>query len=59
MAIPDYQTCMLPLLRHLADGQEHPLRDAEKPWPRTLGSVLPSGQSCCRPAEQCFCIYNN
>ncbi|MCL6508264.1 MAG: restriction endonuclease [Bryobacteraceae bacterium] len=27
MAIPDYQTLMLPLLRQLADGQEHRLRD--------------------------------
>ncbi|MES2886128.1 MAG: restriction endonuclease [Pseudomonadota bacterium] len=26
--IPDYQTCMLPLLRFAADGKEHPLRDA-------------------------------
>ena len=27
MAIPDYQTLMLPLLRRLADGHEHALRD--------------------------------
>ena len=27
MAIPDYQTLMLPLLRHLADSQVHRLRD--------------------------------
>jgi len=30
MAIPDYQTCMLPLLRYLSDGMEHSLRDAEE-----------------------------
>ena len=23
MAIPDYQACMLPLLKRLADGKEH------------------------------------
>ena len=28
MAIPDYQTVMLPLLRFASDGQEHSLRDA-------------------------------
>ncbi len=27
MAIPDYQTLMLPLLQHCADGEEHRLRD--------------------------------
>ena len=27
MPIPDYQTIMLPLLRLLADGDEHTLRD--------------------------------
>ncbi len=27
MPIPDYQSLMLPLIRHLADGQEHLLRD--------------------------------
>jgi restriction system protein len=27
MAIPDFQTLMLPLLRHAADGQEHRVRD--------------------------------
>ena len=30
MAIPDYQTCMLPLLRHVADGKEHSLRESEE-----------------------------
>ncbi|HWQ31780.1 MAG TPA: restriction endonuclease [Blastocatellia bacterium] len=28
MAIPDYQTLMLPLLRYASDGQEHSLREA-------------------------------
>ncbi|MDD5198590.1 MAG: restriction endonuclease [Terrimicrobiaceae bacterium] len=28
MAIPDYQSCMLPLLRFAGDGQEHQLKDA-------------------------------
>ena len=30
MAIPDYQTCMLPFLRYLSDRAEHTLRDAEE-----------------------------
>jgi len=30
MAIPDYQTCMLPFLRYLSDGLEHTLREAEE-----------------------------
>ena len=28
MAIPDYQSVMLPLLRYAADGQEHSVREA-------------------------------
>lgn len=28
MAIPDYQACMLPLLRLAGDGREHPLKEA-------------------------------
>jgi restriction system protein len=28
MPIPDYQACMLPLLRFSADGQEHQLKEA-------------------------------
>jgi restriction system protein len=51
MAIPDYQTCMLPFLRHLGDGQEHSLRDAEealaehfKLSPAERAELLPSGQ---------------
>lgn len=30
MSIPDYQTCMLPLLRFLEDGHEHSLRESEE-----------------------------
>lgn len=30
MAIPDYQTCMLPFLRFLEDNEEHSLREAEE-----------------------------
>lgn len=51
MAIPDYQTCMLPFLQHLADGAEHTLRDAEESLaehfnltPAERAELLPSGQ---------------
>jgi restriction system protein len=51
MLIPDYQTCMLPFLQHLADGQEHTLADAEeslaehfKLSPAERAERLPSGQ---------------
>jgi restriction system protein len=51
MAIPDYQTCMLPFLRFLGDGVEHTLRDAEDAVATTFGltpveraELLPSGQ---------------
>ena len=51
MAIPDYQTCMLPFLRHLADGQEHSLRDTEEALAAHFqlsaaerAELLPSGQ---------------
>lgn len=51
MAIPDYQTCMLPFLGQLADGREHTLRDAEerlaehfKLTPAERAELLPSGQ---------------
>ena len=51
MAIPDYQTCMLPFLRHLADGKEHTLRDAEEFMAEHFeltsterAELLPSGQ---------------
>jgi restriction system protein len=51
MAIPDYQTCMLPFLRYLADGAEHALRETEdslaehfKLTPSERAELLPSGQ---------------
>lgn len=51
MAIPDYQTCMLPFLRHLGDGNEHSLRDTEEALaerfnltPAERAELLPSGQ---------------
>lgn len=51
MAIPDYQTCMLPFLRHLADGADHTLRDTEESLaqhfrltPAERAERLPSGQ---------------
>lgn len=51
MAIPDYQTCMLPLLRHVADGKEHTLRESEEALagqfsltPAERAELLPSGQ---------------
>ncbi len=51
MAIPDYQTCMLPFLRHIADGADHTLRDAEESLakhfnltPAEQAQLLPSGQ---------------
>ncbi len=51
MAIPDYQSCMLPLLRYAADGQEHQLKDAVqklaqefKLTDEELNEFLPSGQ---------------
>jgi len=51
MTIPDYQTCMLPLLRYLSDGNEHTLRDAEESLaahfqltPSERAELLPSGQ---------------
>lgn len=51
MAIPDYQTCMLPFLRFLGDGKEHSLREAEESLGETFNlsdaeraELLPSGQ---------------
>jgi restriction system protein len=51
MAIPDYQTCMLPFLRFLDDGKEHSLREAEdalaghfKLSAAERAELLPSGQ---------------
>ncbi|HTN64780.1 MAG TPA: restriction endonuclease [Burkholderiaceae bacterium] len=51
MAIPDYQTCMLPFLRFLGDGKEHSLREAEDALAASFNlsaseraELLPSGQ---------------
>ena len=51
MTIPDYQTCMLPFLRHLGDGNEHSLRDTEEALAEHFKltsaervELLPSGQ---------------
>lgn len=51
MAIPDYQTCMLPFLQYLGDAKEHSLREAEealaahfKLSPAERAELLPSGQ---------------
>lgn len=50
MAIPDYQSIMLPLLRHLSDGIEHKMRDVTDELAIILGvtddeqkELLPSG----------------
>lgn len=50
MAIPDFQTCMLPLLKYLSDGQEHQLKDAVQALAldfklshEELSTLLPSG----------------
>ena len=52
MSIPDYQTVMLPLLRLLADGREHPVRGAVEAIsdefhlsPNERQQLLPSGTS--------------
>jgi restriction system protein len=51
MAIPDYQSIMLPLLRFAADGNEHSLREAIEGLSEKFGltdteknELLPSGQ---------------
>lgn len=51
MAIPDYQTCMLPLLEFLSDGKEQPLHDVEAALALNFNlsdqersELLPSGQ---------------
>lgn len=51
MPIPDYQTCMLPLLRFASDGKQHQLKDAAhelskhfKLTEQELHEFLPSGQ---------------
>jgi restriction system protein len=37
MAIPDYQACMLPLLRFASDGKEHQLKDAAEQLAKEFG----------------------
>jgi restriction system protein len=51
MAIPDYQSCMLPLMHFVADGQEHSLAEAIETLAREFGlseeerrELLPSGR---------------
>ncbi len=57
MAIPDYQSLMLPLLRYVADGREHTIRDAIESLGAALqltdverNALLPSGSQA---------IFNN
>lgn len=52
MAIPDYQTVMLPLLRYLGDGSEHPMAEAIDAMAKEFAltaeerqQLLPSGTS--------------
>lgn len=51
MAIPDYQSCMLPLLKFYSDGQEHTFREAVESLAKEFNltdqerkEMLPSGQ---------------
>lgn len=51
MAIPDYQTCMMPLLRFASDGKQHQLKDAVhqlaqefRLTEKEVHEFLPSGQ---------------
>ncbi len=51
MAIPDYQTCMMPLLRFASDGKQHQLKDAVhqlaqefRLTEKEIHEFLPSGQ---------------
>jgi restriction system protein len=52
MAIPDYETLMLPVLQYVSDGKEHPLKeitismaDSFKLTPEEREQRIPSGQS--------------
>lgn len=52
MAIPDYETLMLPLMEFVADGKEHSINDATKHLtglfkltPEEREQRIPSGQS--------------
>jgi restriction system protein len=51
MAIPDYQSCMLPLLKFHPDGQDHTFREAIEALAKEFElteqekrEMLPSGQ---------------
>lgn len=51
MAVPDFQSLMLPLVEFAADGQEHSLREAREFLAKRLGvteeereELLPSGR---------------
>lgn len=51
MAIPDYQTCMLPLLKVIADGSDHKMTEVVvnlsqqfKLTQEEQDALLPSGQ---------------
>ncbi len=51
MAIPDYQSIMLPLLKYAADGKDHPIREAIEALAEQFNlteqekrELLPSGQ---------------
>ncbi len=51
MAVPDFQSLMLPLMEFAADGQEHSLREARESLAKRLGvtdeereELLPSGR---------------
>jgi len=51
MAIPDYQSIMLPLLKYLGDGNEHHIRETIEALAQQFGltpeerkDILPSGQ---------------
>jgi len=48
LAIPDYQTVMLPLLRLAADGKEHKVREAIEDLADSSPSRRTSGRSYSR-----------
>jgi hypothetical protein len=59
MAIPDYETVMLPVLKIVGDGQEHRIRDVIEQLARDSAltdeerrELLPSGKACSRGAAE-------